>query len=55
MQLAKQKECKRVIAFSRPAQFRLHLAKSLDSNVAFEPKDRKTFAKFAKEVQKKNG
>ncbi|HEX9722365.1 MAG TPA: class I adenylate-forming enzyme family protein [Candidatus Paceibacterota bacterium] len=52
MQLAKEKNCTRVIAFSRPAQFRLHLAKSLDPSVNFEPKDKKTFTKFATLVKK---
>ena len=55
MQLAKEKGCKRVVAFSRPAQFKLHLVKSLDPSINFEPKDSKVFTKFATLAQKKNG
>jgi len=52
MVLAKEKDCTKVVAFSRPGQFALHLAKALDKSADFEPKDKKTFAKFAKLVKK---
>jgi len=52
MQLAKEKNCTRVIAFSRPAQFRLHLARALDPSINFEPRDKKAFTKFATLVKK---
>jgi len=51
MMLAKEKGCKRVIAFSRPAQFKLHLAKALDPSVDFEPKNKEEFEKFVKRVK----
>lgn len=50
MQLAKEKGCTRVMAFSRPAQFRLHLAKALDESFPFEPHGAEEFAGFAKHV-----
>lgn len=53
LQLAKEKSCSRVVAFSRPAQFRLHLAKALNSSIDFEPKDKKSFTKFATLVKKR--
>ena len=53
MMVAKEKGCKRVVAFSRPAQFRLHLAKALDPSIDFEPKDKKAFIAFAKLVREK--
>jgi long-chain acyl-CoA synthetase len=46
MMLAKEKGCKRVVAFSRPAQFRLHLAKALDPSTDFEPKNKVEFREF---------
>lgn len=50
MLLSKEKGCSKVIAFSRPAQFRLHLAKALDSSFAFEPYNAGEFASFARLV-----
>ena len=50
MQLAKEKGCAGVVAFSRPAQFRLHLAKALDASLPFEPHNAEEFAKFVKRV-----
>ena len=50
MQLAKEKGCKKVIAFSRPAQFRIHLAKALDESVPLEPYNAEEFASFTKRV-----
>ena len=51
MFLAKEKGCSKVVAFSRPAQFRLHLAKVLDDSIPFEPHNAEEFAKFAKHVE----
>ena len=50
MILAKEKGCSKVAAFSRPAQFRLHLAKALDDSIPFEPYNAEEFATFAKLV-----
>jgi hypothetical protein len=48
--LAKEKNCK-VEAFSRPAQFKFHLAKALDNSIQFEVKDQSEFLSFSKHVQ----
>ena len=48
MLLAKEKGCSKVAAFSRPAQFRAHLAKALDESFPFEPYNAEEFASFAK-------
>ena len=50
MVLAKEKGCSKVVAFSRPAQFRLHLAKALDDSIPFEPHKADEFAGFAKRL-----
>lgn len=50
MLLAKEKGCSKVVAFSRPAQLRLHLAKALDDSIPFEPHNAEEFASFAKLV-----
>jgi hypothetical protein len=51
MQVAKEQGCVQVVAFSRPAQFRAHIAKALHNSVPFEVRDVKAFALFAKKVQ----
>jgi len=50
MLLAKEKGCSKVAAFSRPAQFRAHLAKVLDESFPFEPHNAEEFAAFAKRL-----
>ncbi len=52
--LAKEKKCKKVMAFSRPAQFKFYLAKALDNSVAFEIKNHSEFSLFSKIVQEKS-
>jgi len=54
MMLAKEKGCKRVIAFSRPAQFRLHLERAIGDSADFEPKNKEEFTTFAKRVKQIN-
>jgi long-chain acyl-CoA synthetase len=51
MLVAKERGCKRVVAFSRPAQFRLHLAKAMGNSIDFEPKDAKEFEEFVEKVK----
>ena len=51
MMLAKEKGCTKVMAFSRPAQFRLHLEKAIGDSADFEPKNKKEFTTFAKRVR----
>jgi len=48
----KKKGNKRIVAFSRPAQFRLHLAKALGNSMEFEPKDIEEFKGFVEQVGK---
>lgn len=51
LSFASQHGCNEVIACSRPAQFRIHLAKAIDDSIAFEPVDAVAFKTFAQKVQ----
>lgn len=53
--LAKEKGCRKVVAFSRPWQFKFHLAKALDDSIDFEVSNHSEFLEFLEIVQEKLG
>ncbi|OHA62097.1 MAG: hypothetical protein A3E07_03775 [Candidatus Wildermuthbacteria bacterium RIFCSPHIGHO2_12_FULL_45_9] len=51
MTIAKENGCTRVLAFSRPAQLRLHIAKAFDETLPLEIREKEAFAKLVHRVQ----